>query len=728
MKSKKNNAQKTSMESNGIILTKDISKFLRKERKKIKYHLRHVVKDLEIDETTLKQYELGSVKLIPTHIYQKLIGFYENLHANLLSEQDNNFKNDNINSKVRLREFSKRILFPEEMALFFKNGREKMNISLKELSLKVGISLVTLRDYEGRVCKKISEKNYIKLINFFSENNNNLAENTKENIEAIISSEKDNKNIENKSPDAIISERMKLTPKMADFLKNRREKIKFSREAVQKEIGINSGVLARYENKKVKTIPKKIFEKLMALYKYISKNKIISLPTGHISFTKEMGNILKEKREKSLFSCKEVSENVKIGEILLRKYELNKINSISEKNYENLINFYNKVEENKLQPKYLSNRIILNETISNSLKKHREKIMFTVEEVSSKTNISKAIIHKSENLDIKSISKEHYENLLSFYTDAEEKGLKSNFLDKRIYLTFELRDFLKKERAKTKYSYKEIAQLIDINPSSLSNYEIGTLHTIPKDIYQKLLSLYEDFSNGKLESKSVEDRIILSKKTALALKKERMKTKHSIMSIVRKTGVSKTIIFKVENLTAKSISRKNYDLLSNTYKEILSNKIEPKFPHGRISLTKEIALSLRKYRQKLNLSTQKVADLTGLKRTTIVNYELKKARTVKEEELNKLICFYKNHKLDDKKTSTPSRERIILTKKIALSFKKKREENNISFTKIASDLGIAYNIYRNYELMKVKTISKDIYFKIMGFYHSIDDIKDYKKN
>ena len=30
--------------------------------------------------------------------------------------------------------------------------------------------------------------------------------------------------------------------------------------------------------------------------------------------------------------------------------------------------------------------------------------------------------------------------------------------------------------------------------------------------------------------------------------------------------------------------------------------------------------------------------------------------------------------------------------------------------------------------MKVKTISKDIYFKIMGFYHSIDDIKDYKKN
>ena len=718
MNSKKIKDKKIPILNNyNVILTKEISQFLRKERKKIKFPLRDVVKHIGIDEGTLKTYELKLVKTIPKDIYQRLIDFYENFHQieiPLTIQNSINTENPHINSKAKSKRSSKRIPFTEEMSLFLKNKRAEMKISLKDLSQKLKININSLKDYEGRVCKQISEKNYIDLVEFY----NNKEKIHIQNKETSIPIEKEKFVPLEDNPNGRV--RIKLTKKMASTLKEQRQKVNFSREDVQKKVGLNPGVLARYENRSVNSIPKDIYNNLNKLYKYIFKNKIVLLPKRHILLTEEMSTLLVEKRKKTLFSCKEVGKNIKIGEILLRKYELRKSTSILKTNYENLIKFYDNILKKKVKPEHLLNRIILNPKIANSLRKKREETMFTVEEVSLKTGISRAIIYKMENSDIKTITKENYEKLLAFYRQVKENGLEPKFWANRIHLTDEIRGFLRKERTKTGYSYKEIATLLDINPSSLSNYELGTLKTIPKDIYEKIIKLYEDFNNNKIKAKILEKRIPLTTKVSETLKRERMKTKHSIMNIVEQTGVSKTIIFKAENMKSHSISQKDYDSLMNTYKEIQENNIEPKSSKGRIPFTKEMALSLVTFREKLNYSTQKVADLTGIKRTTLINYESGKSKSITKIQFDKLENFYNSQNSNIKKIVINSMERVHLTPKMASSLKKEREKNNLSANRLAKSIGIACNLYRSYELMKVKTISKDIYVKIKDFYQNLD--------
>ena len=724
-----------------ISLTNEIRELFKLERKKLGVTRKIIANELGILSSSIKEIESGKGKTISEEVYKKAIDFFDNIGKNPKDYTEG------------------RIPITDEMYELLKSGRKKLGITAKHIFEKFDVSEATLLNIESKKTKTILEEVYNRLIDFYS----------------------DEKNIIKYSEYARIS----LTDKIRTLLKSEREKLGISREIVVKELGISAAIMKDVETGKAKTIPEEAYNKLIAFYSD-EKNIIKYSEDVRISLTNEMCELLRYGRKKSRVTINFISEKFDIPQATLLNIESKETKTISKKLYNSLLEFYGddrnnakyyrkgilvitdkmcgllrserkklgltlklvaerfeilpgmllgietkttkSISEelyNKLLDFYANEkvyvkevkegRLILSDEMLELLRTGRKKLGMTVKSVSEKFDISKETLQRIESGNAKTISEEIYKRLVEIYND--EKNKPENVSAIRISLTDTMRKSLKSGREKFGMTTESVSKKFDISPMTLRTIESKKSKTISEELYNKLIDFYNDEKN--IDEYSKDAKIPLKNETIEFFKSERKKlgVTHEVVST--KIGVLIHIIKNIESGKVNSISKELYNKLINFYSDEKNYFGEVK--RGRLKLTDKIHEFLKLGREKLGMTAKSVSEKFDISKSMLMGIESRRVKTISEELCNKLMIFYGYEKNHVKRVKVV---RLTLKDEMYELLRTGRKKSQLTAKSVSEKFDISTSLLRGIEYRSVKTISEELYNKLIDFYA---DEKNYGK-
>jgi len=640
-----------------IALTDEMCEFFRSERKRIKISQNVVGNELGILGITIRRIELKQIKTIQEELYNELISFYSN--------------------RKSIPKYPKgaRVSITDKARKFFKSERERLGISTKTLASEIGVSYSTIERIESKSSKTILKEIYNKLVNFYS----NEEKRRKYYNEMIIP----------------------ITDEMRELLRGERKKAGITIKTITQNIGISKTSMTEMELGGVKNIQRELYERIITFYgdkdKWVNYSK-----ERRILMTREMRELLKAERKKLGISLNVLAKNMYVATTRMGNIERGKVETISEELWSKLMNFFR--DEKNCANMVREERITLTDEVHELLESGRKKIGVTGKIVADNISVLPELLYAIEGRTIKTISHDVYKKLIDFYTD--ENNIVKYSKEARIYLTDEIREFLKAGRKKTGITGKFLAQNVGVSPMILHKLESGVAKTIQRDMYEKMIALYSD--KDKWEKHSKERRILLTREMRKLLKVERMKTQISLESMAKNMDVSPTRMGNIENGKIETISNELWNNLINFYSDENNTVIDLK--DIRIFETREMKESFKSTRKKVGVSRE-IVDV--LDTAIIKSIKSEQTERISEEPSSKSISFYGEKKNSPEKTEA---SRIFVTDEMREFFKSERQKLGVSWQTIANKSGVLFNIIKYIEYGRIKTISEDAYKKLMDFY------------
>ncbi|MGF6905786.1 helix-turn-helix domain-containing protein [Fusobacterium sp. PH5-44] len=632
-----------------ILLTNKISKKFADERKKRNFTRLELAYKLGITLAQISGIENGKIDAISKVLYEKFLNFFGNKE---------NYNKD-----------SDRIVLTKRIINDLRSQREKRKYSRPKLAKELGVKESSIATLERGERKTIPKELYEKYLNFFT-----------------------NKENYNKDIDRII-----LTEEIINDLRTQREKRKYSRPKLAKELGVNESSIITLEKGARKTIPKELYEKYL---NFFANKENYNKDIDRIILTKKIINDLRNKRVKMRYSRSELAKALEEKENSVATIEKGIRKTIPKELYEKYLNFFgNKENYNKD-----SDRIVLTKRIINDLRSQREKRKYSRPKLAKELGVKESSIATLEKGEKKTIPKELYEKYLNFFTNKENYNKDID----RIILTEEIINDLRSQREKRKYSRPKLAKELGVNESSIIALEKGTRKTIPKELYEKYLNF---FGNKENYNKDI-DRIILTKEIIDRLKKEREKRKYSRSGLAKIFGVKEAIITKMETGNRKTISKELYEkYLEFCANQRNYNKIDFAIRNGNIPMTVEMAKSLKIGREKRGFSRREIEWELGIDRKLLLRVENGNAKSFSKELYDKLLAFYKDHRNQQK-----DKVRVIITDKIRKFFIKRRKQLNFTQEQVNNILHLSYKLVKGLEHGGLKSIPRYDYIELINFY------------
>ena len=522
-----------------IILTTKMSELLLQRRKKLKFSAKEISEILEIPQSTLKKYESSRAKSIDSERYEKILNCYNKL-------KKEKTRPNRIQVEIEM------IPFTKSMSKEIRRKRKKFNFSAQELAKEIGIKAGTYKNYERGAQKTIPNWIYQKILYIFDD----LKNNNKERISQI-------------------KDRTNLTKTLSQNLYKKRKNLNLSYKTVGKALKISSSSLNSYEKMGLRTISRELLEKLLDFYDEYEKNNFMDKGEELIPITPEMINYIKTERQKINVSTRKLSVEVGLSANVIYGYEILKRKSMTKNTFEKIKKFFEKFNEKTakdsiLVTKEIRKRVAFIRINLNISRKRLAKLLHTTLsnvkkiETKSMTFIDISLYNRIDELleDIEPLKEIIKKEKKVAYQHRLDKST-----DKRIPLTKEMSLLLREKRLATNFSYNEIGEKLGESGAKIRSYEVSDTKTIPKNLYDDLLYLYNDIDKGMMKSKYREKRILLPKETSIFLKNERIKSKLSGEDLRKMTGISGSRVYNYESRRVKTISERDYDVLVAFYKK-----------------------------------------------------------------------------------------------------------------------------------------------------------------
>ena len=241
--------------------------------------------------------------------------------------------------------------------------------------------------------------------------------------------------------------------------------------------------------------------------------------------------------------------------------------------------------------------------------------------------------------------------------------------------------------------------------------------TISEELYNKLIDFYNDEKN--IDEYSKDAKIPLKNETIEFFKSERKKlgVTHEVVST--KIGVLIHIIKNIESGKVNSISKELYNKLINFYSDEKNYFGEVK--RGRLKLTDKIHEFLKLGREKLGMTAKSVSEKFDISESMLMGIESRRVKTISEELCNKLMIFYGSEKNHVKRVKVV---RLTLKDEMYELLRTGRKKSQLTAKSVSEKFDISTSLLRGIEYRSVKTISEELYNKLIDFYA---DEKNYGK-
>ena len=481
--------------------------------------------------------------------------------------------------------------------------------------------------------------------------------------------------------------------KIGERLKAKRKSGKYSIREVSSILLIKSSDLEEYESG-FKKIPERILKSLFKFYEKIPDEMYILL-------NKELSKKLKDSRINARYTLGEAANYAGISDVNLSSYEKFTTKRIRKEVYKKLENFYNvvlsdeekseeknsptkliKIEDKesknlkrKVKKTYKKNSdhqvfvheredfgeerentmVITDDNLSQILRQIREKRRFTVTRAANHIGVSCCTLGNYEKNKIKTISPSRLKKLADLYEDDDlKKYLKKNNSSLKEQEICVINEKIKNElitlRKSIGCSLKKIADMVQMTPSGILDYEIGKIKTISIGKLKKLRKAYVKIENEikeKSKSKTVEQK--LGDKLRLSRKKIGL----TQADASKQLGISKSILINYERGIIKSVPIKILEKLSEIYQDdtiknfVLSSEYLKFGGKPYLSHDKKQGEELKAKRYRLGYTLKEVEKLLGTNAKTLAYYENGKSKKIPItllEELEKLYNGPKNKK------------------------------------------------------------------------------------
>lgn len=444
-----------------ILLTKELSKKLKKSRVNARYTLVEAANYAGISPVNLSSCEKFTTKRIRKEVCKKLENLYDTV---LIDEKKSSIIDDNLLNKKE-----------QDLGKLFKGE----NIDQKSKK-------------ENNIAK--SSKTEVK------KNQKVKSSHKKNSDHQVFLHEKEDFGEERENKIVITDDNL------SQILRQIREKRRFTVTRAANHIGVSCCTLGNYEKNKIKTISPSRLKKLADLYedddlkKYLQKNKGLLKEQEICIIDEKIKNELITLRKNIGCSLKKIADMVHMTPSGILDYEIGKIKTISIGKLRKLRKAYEKIEK-EINEKSKSKTV--EQKLGDKLRLSRKKIGLTQAEVSEKLGIVKSILINYERGIIKSVPIKILEQLSEIYQDNTIKNfvLSNEYLKSggKPHLDHDKKqgEDLKAKRYKLGYTLKEVEKLLGTNAKTLAYYENGKSKKIPITLFGELEKLYSEPKKNK---------------------------------------------------------------------------------------------------------------------------------------------------------------------------------------------------------------------------------------
>jgi transcriptional regulator with XRE-family HTH domain len=197
------------------------------------------------------------------------------------------------------------------------------------------------------------------------------------------------------------------------------------------------------------------------------------------------------------------------------------------------------------------------------------------------------------------------------------------------------------------------------------------------------------------------ERITITKKMSLFLKKERKKTFFSALEIAKMIGITRDLLVSCEDMRAKTVSKATYIKLEALYKDFQDGKIRPKY----ILNTKDFRIEWARKRTEIKYHIIDLANELNIHRSIICSIEAGELKYIKPELFDKFESLYQS------KITYQKNGEIL-----GIILKNARKNLKLTGLEVAKKLNISMGLVSLYENGQVKNINKDIIDKMETLY------------
>ncbi|MDR3259034.1 MAG: transcriptional regulator [Fusobacteriaceae bacterium] len=238
------------------------------------------------------------------------------------------------------------------------------------------------------------------------------------------------------------------------------------------------------------------------------------------------------------------------------------------------------------------------------------------------------------------------------------------------------------------------------------------------------------------------ERITLTKKMSLFLKKERKKTMFTRREIGKMVGITYNSMADYEDMELMTMPKSNFEKLQNLYKDFRDGKLKPKY----VLNTKSIREEITRKRKEINYTIPAFADKVGSKMSIITSFEHGRTKIILFSVFEKIETFYKTEikKIEMEKAEIQHRteiekedilHRAEIDKKryktnseiLGIYLRQARNKNMLTQAQVAEKLNIGHARIGNYERGLTKNVNKNIIEKLKNLY-GINDLEITSKN
>ena len=283
-----------------------------------------------------------------------------------------------------------------------------------------------------------------------------------------------------------------------------------------------------------------------------------------MDLTKEMALDLRARRERTMFTLKEIGKQCGLHESSIIHYESLSNKSITKEMYNKLIAFYSEHDTGRRVFQQNKSSLFLTKEMSKALKKRRISLELNIVQVVRHVGFSDTVLAKYEDGTEQFVKKPLYNSVIKFYNEVELQDIPEIDGRYRIKITKKMRELLANGRKKKKYSLQEIGDKFNMSSSIILEYENGKTVSIAKSLYHKLISYY---NNDNMHAKWMKDRIFITKKVIKFLNEERKKKNLSREALAEKFGISVTAVYYYEGGKLMTMPKKVYKKYQNLNKK-----------------------------------------------------------------------------------------------------------------------------------------------------------------
>ncbi|MGF6906863.1 helix-turn-helix domain-containing protein [Fusobacterium sp. PH5-44] len=371
-------------------------------------------------------------------------------------------------------------------------------------------------------------------------------------------------------------------------------------------------------------------EKKVELPKF-NRNKICEIITKKDNETEDKKQItINHPTDSEIKEIKENEEKVKISHKKNKTYQI-----------------FDRAKE-EVDEKEKDIMVITDENLSQMLRMIREKRRFTITRAANYIGVSCCTLGNYEKNKIKTISPSRLKKLADLYEDDElKKYLHKNnkFLkDKEICKIDEkIRNELISLRKNVGCSFKKIADMVQMTPSGILDYEIGKIKTISMGRLKKLRKAYEEIAKElkeKSKSKTAEQKL------GVKLKVSRNKIGLTQAEVSEQLGISKSLLTNYERGIIKRVPIEILERLSEIYQDdtiknfVLSGEYLKSGGKPNLAHSRKQGEELKEKRYRLGYTLKEIEKLVGTSAKTIAYYENGKSKKIPVELLEKLEKLY----------------------------------------------------------------------------------------